>query len=74
MIYYSHTDATKDNSEYDRRCLSTYGRWILQKMIQLRSMMKMKDDVTKLPMTYRVSPDSCTVVVAVVSMVEYLPS
>ena len=31
--------------------------------------MKMKDDVPKLPMTYRVSPDSCTVVVVVVAVV-----
>ena len=46
----------------------------LQKMIQLRSMMKMYDDVPKLPMTYRVSPVSCTIVlVAVATMVEYLP-
>ena len=37
--------------------------------------MNMCDDVPKLPMTYRVSPVSCTVVlVAVVTMVEYLPS
>ena len=37
--------------------------------------MKMYDVVPKLPMTYRVSPVSCTVVVvAVVTAVEYLPS
>ena len=74
MIQYSHTNATKDNLEDDRRCLSTYERWRLQKMIQLRSMMKMKDDVPKLPMTYRDSPVSCTVVATFVVVVEYLPS
>ena len=36
--------------------------------------MKMKDDVPKFPMTYRVSPDSCKFVVAVAVVVEYLPS
>ena len=36
--------------------------------------MKMLDNVLKPPMTYRVSLDSCTVVVADVVMVEYLPS
>ena len=36
--------------------------------------MKMKDDVPKLSMTYRDSPVSCTVVVTVVAVVEYLPS
>ena len=74
MIQYSHTDAIEDNPEDDRRCLSTYKRRILHKMIPLRSIMKMKDDVPKLPMTYRVSPDNSTVVVAVVVVVEYLPS
>ena len=43
-------------------------------MIKLRSMMKIKDDVPKLRITYRVSPDSCTIVVAVVAVIEYLPS
>ena len=43
-------------------------------MIELRSMMKVKDDVIKLLMTYRDSPVSCTVVVEVVVVVEYLPS
>ena len=43
-------------------------------MIQLRSMMKMYDDVPKLPMTYRDSPENCTDVVAVATVVEYLPS
>ena len=36
--------------------------------------MKMIDDVPKIPMTYRISLDSCTVVVVVVIVVEYLPS
>ena len=34
--------------------------------------MKMNDDVPKLPMTYRDSPSSCTVVMMVVVDVEYL--
>ena len=43
----------------------------LQKMIQLREMMNIYDDVSKLPMTYRVSPVSCTIViVTVATMVE----
>ena len=45
----------------------------LKKMVQLRSMMKMYDDVPKLPMTYRDSLVSCTVVAAVAIVVEYLP-
>ena len=36
--------------------------------------MKTLDDVPKLSMTYRVSPDSYTVAVAVFVAVEYLPS
>ena len=56
MIQYSHTDAIEDNIEDDRRCPSTYERQRLQKMIQLRLMMKIIDDVPKLPMTDRVSP------------------
>ena len=36
--------------------------------------MKMNDDVPKIPMTYRDSPFSCTFVIAVVVVVEYLPS
>ena len=36
--------------------------------------MNMYDDVPKLPMTYRDSPVSYAVVVAVATMVEYLPS
>ena len=43
-------------------------------MIQLKSMMKMYDDVPKLNMTYRYSLVSCTVVMMVVVDVEYLPS
>ena len=43
-------------------------------MIQLSSMMKINDDVPKLPMKYRDTPLSCTVVVAVATVVEYLPS
>ena len=43
-------------------------------MIQLRLVMKMYDDVPELPMTYRDSPVSCTVVMMVVVDVEYLPS
>ena len=50
-------------------------RWRLQNMSLLRSMMKMLDNFPKLPMTYRVSPDSCTVVIVAISTsVEYLPS
>ena len=63
MIQYSHNDATKNNSEDDRRYSSTHERRILQKMIQLRSMMKMYDDVPKIPMTYGDSLVSFTVVV-----------
>ena len=74
MIQYSHTDAIEDNLEDDRRCPRMYERQRLQKMIQLRSMMNMKDDVQKIPMTYRDSPENCTIVVACVAMVEYLPS
>ena len=74
MIRYSHTDAIGDHKKDDRRCPSMYERWRLQKMIQMRSMTKMKDDVPKLPMTYRVSLDSCTVVVAIVVVVKYIPS
>ena len=36
--------------------------------------MKMLENVPKLPMTYRVSLDNCTIVIADVAMVEYLPS
>ena len=37
--------------------------------------MKMYDDVSKIPMTYRVSIVSCIVlIVAVATIVEYLPS
>ena len=43
-------------------------------MIQLRSMMKMHDDVPKIPMKYRDSPVSCTIVVVVADVVGYLPS
>ena len=43
-------------------------------MFRPRSMMKMIDNVPKIPMTHRVSPESCTIVVAVVFVVEYLPS
>ena len=43
-------------------------------MIQLRLMMKMYDDVLKIPITYRDSPVSCIVVMIVVVDVEYLPS
>ena len=46
----------------------------LQKIIQMRSMMKINDDVPKLPMTYRDSPISCTVMMMVIVDVEYLPS
>ena len=46
----------------------------LQKMIQLRSMMKMYDDVPKIPMTYRDSPIGCTVLMMVDVDVEYIPS
>ena len=78
----THTDNTEDDLEYDAdsRWFSIYRRWFsiyiirLQKMIQLRSMMKMYDDVPKLPMTYRDTSFSCTVVVMVVVYVEYLPS
>ena len=53
---------------------SVFIYWRLQKMIKLISMMNMNDDVPKLPMTYRDSPVNCTTVVAVVTVVEYLPS
>ena len=71
MIQYLYTD---------RRWFSTYKRWFniyklkFQKMIPLRSMMNMYDDVPKLPMTYRDLPIICTIVVEVSTMVEQLPS
>ena len=37
-------------------------------------MMKMYDDVSKIPMTYRDSPVSCRVIMMVVVDVECLPS
>ena len=82
MIQYPHNDTTEDDLEddTDSRWFSTYRRWftiyilILRKMIQLRSMMKMYDDIPKLPMTYRDSPVICTHVMMVVVDVEYLPS
>ena len=43
-------------------------------MIQLISIMKMYDDVPKLPMTYRDSLVRCTYVVSISIVVEYLPS
>ena len=43
-------------------------------MIELRSMMKMYDDVPKIYMTYKDSLVSCIVVMMVVVDVEYLPS
>ena len=43
-------------------------------MIQLRSMMKMYDGVPKIPMIYRDSLVSCTIVVVFATMFEYLPS
>ena len=79
MIQHSYADAAKDGPEDDKKMIEE--KWFsihilrLQKMIQLRSMMKMYDAVPKLPMTYRVSPVNCTIVIVVVStMVEYLPS
>ena len=80
MIQYSHTDETKDNSEDDRRCSSMYEKWfsIYIPKIAKDDPAEINDedecDVPKLPMTYRDSPVSCTVVVAVVVVVEYLPS
>ena len=47
---------------------------ILQKIIQLRLIMNMYDGVPKLPLTYRDSPVNFIVVVAVATVVEYLPS
>ena len=62
----------EDDTEDDKKKIEER---FLQKKIQLRSMMKMYDVVSKLPMTYRVSPVNCIVVIVVVStMVEYLPS
>ena len=64
MIQYSHTDKIIQKMiEYARvptedDLVFIYLR--LQKIIQLRAMMKMNDDVPKLPMTYRDSPISCT--------------
>ena len=78
-IQYSHTNTIEDNLEDDRRCSRKYSKWFsihilrLQKMIWPRSMMKMNDDVPKLRMTYRDSLVRCTDVVAVATMVEYLP-
>ena len=61
-----------DDSEYDKKKIEEI---LLQKKIQLRSMMKMYDVVPKNPMIYRVSPVSCTVViVAVATTVDYSPS
>ena len=52
----------EDNPKDDRRCPRMYERQRLQKMIHPILMMKMKDDVPKLPMTYRDSPIRCTLV------------
>ena len=72
MIQHSYAPAAKDVPKDGKNMIEE--RW-LQKNIQLRSMMKMYDVVPKIPMTYRVSPVSCTIlIVAVSTVVEYLPS
>ena len=73
-------DDPEDDSAFTcwwcKRCsIRRLKKTCLLKKVQLRSMMNMYDVVPKLPMTYRVSPVSCTVVIVVVAtIVEYLPS
>ena len=65
-------DGPGDDSVEDKQNMSKNTQKMnITEDVQLRSMMKMIDNVPKLPMTYRVSPDSCTVIIA---DVEYLPS
>ena len=72
MIQHSHADAARDVPEDDKKNIEER---CLQNKIQLRLMMKMYDIVTKIPMTYRVSPVSYIVVIVEVSTtVEYLSS
>ena len=51
-----------------------YSHTEIEKNIKLRLRMKMHDDVPKLPITYRDSPVNCTDVVAIATVIEYLPS
>ena len=61
MIQYLHTEVTEDDSIF------TYQGYRRRSNILILSlMMKMHDVVPKIPMTYRDSPVSCTVVMIVV--------
>ena len=76
MIQYPHTDVAEDDPvliEYD----SVFTYWGCRRWSSIlipRLMMNMQDVVPKIPMTYRDSPVSSTVVMMVVADVEYLPS
>ena len=77
MIQYPHTDVAEDDPILieDDSVFTYWGcrRW--SSILILRLMKKIHDVVPKLPMTYRDSLVSCTVVVVVVvDDVENLPS
>ena len=83
MIQYPHIDVVEDGPVHteddtvlieDDSIFTYWGcrRW--SSILILRLMMKMHDVVPKLPMRYRDSPISCTIVMMVVVDVEYLPS
>ena len=64
MIHHSHADAARDGPEDDKKMIAEYDPDEID-----------DEDVSKIPMTYRVSPVNCTVVIVVVyTIVEYLPS
>ena len=73
MIQYPHTDVAEDDPVHieDDSVFTYWGCRRLFNILILRSMMKMYDVVPKIPMTYRVSLEICTVVIA---DVEYLSS
>ena len=76
MLNYPHTNVARDDPLHteDDSLFTYWGcrRW--SSIFILRLMMKMHDVVPKLPMTYRDSPVSFTVVIMVVLDWEYLPS
>ena len=76
MILYLHTEVEKyDPIVIEDDSVFTYWDYrISSNIILLSLMMKMHDVVLKIPMKYRNSLVSCTVVMMVVVDVEYLPS
>ena len=76
MIQYPDIDVAEDDLVLieDDSIFRYWGcrRW--SSIFILRLMMKMPDVVPKLPMTYRDSPISCTIVMMIVADVEYLSS